>query len=458
MTSPRTAIKPLDANRRRPAGGKPASTQSGTAFINARLIDPSTNLDGPGGLLVRDGVIADLGPHLRLNAPPDTAVVDCAGHVLAPGIVDCQVFTGEPGAEHRETLKTASFAAAAGGVTTMVVMPDTTPVIDQVALVDFIQRRARDNAIVNVATMAAMTRGLAGEEMTEFGLLRRAGAVAFTNGKSSITNTRVMRNALLYAKDFGALIVHHTEDPYLSKTAAMNSGEISARLGLPGVSTAAETIMLERDIRLVEVTGGRYHAALISCRQSLEVIRAAKKRGLPVTCGVSINHLTLNEFDIGSYRTFFKVRPPLRTEADRLAMVEGVISGDIDVIVSSHDPQDADVKRRPFTEAADGAVGLETILSAALRLHYGNESVPLLTLWRAFATTPAKLLGLNAGTLHKGAPADLVLVDLASPWVVNKEHLRSRSKNSPFDESKMQGQVLRTVVAGETVYPFADGK
>ena len=457
MSTPRTAVKPLDSNRRRAQSGKSPPAQSGTAFINARLLDPATNLDAPGGLLVRDGVIVDLGPHLRLNAPPDTAVVDCEGHVLAPGIVDCQVFTGEPGAEHRETLKTASYAAASGGVTTIVVMPDTEPVIDQVALVDFIQRRARDNAIVHVATMAAMTRGLKGEEITEFGLLRRAGAVAFTNGKSSIANTRVMRNALLYAKDFGALIVHHTEDPYLSKTAAMNSGEISARLGLPAVSTAAETIVLERDIRLVEVTGGRYHAALITCRQSLDVIRAAKKRGLPVTCGVSINHLTLNEIDIGPYRTFFKVRPPLRTEADRLAMVEGVMSGDIDIIVSSHDPQDADVKRRPFTEAADGAVGLETLLSAALRLHTGNEQVPLLTLWRALSHKPAKLLGLDAGTLRKGAPADLILVDLGSPWVVNKEQLRSRSKNSPFDDSKMQGQVLRTMVAGETVYPFTDG-
>jgi dihydroorotase len=451
MTNPKTArsaSKPADKR-------KPAHPAGGTVFINARLLDPAAGLDAPGGLLVRDGLIADFGPHLRRNAPADTEVIDCKGHLLAPGLVDAQVFTGEPGQEHRETLKTASYAAAAGGVTTIVVMPDTQPVIDQVALVDFIQRRARDNALVHVATMAAMTRGLAGEEMTEFGLLQRAGAVAFTNGKSSIANTRVMRNALLYAKDFDALIVHHTEDPYLSKTAAMNSGEISARLGLPGVSKAAETIVLERDIRLVEVTGGRYHASTISCRESLDVIRAAKKRGLPVTCGVSINHLTLNENDIGSYRTFFKVRPPLRTEEDRLAMVEGIATGDIDVIVSSHDPQDADVKRRPFAEAADGAVGLETLLSAALRLHYGAEEVPLLQLWKALSLNPANLLGLRGGCLVKGEPADLVLVDLGEPWVVNKELLRSRSKNSPFDDSKMQGRVLRTVVAGETVFPFA---
>ncbi len=428
-----------------------------TAYINARLLDPASGLDAPGGILVRDGVIADVGPHLRRNAPVGTEVIDCKGHLLAPGLVDCQVFTGEPGQEHRETLKTASYAAAAGGVTTIVVMPDTQPVIDQVALVDFIQRRARDNALVHVATMAAMTRNLEGSEITEFGLLQRAGAVAFTNGKTSIADTRVMRNALLYAKDFDALIVHHTEDPYLSKTASMNSGEVSARLGLPGVNKVAETITLERDIRLLEVTGGRYHAATITCRESLDVIRAAKNRGLRVTCGVSINHVTLNELDIGPYRTFFKIRPPLRREDDRIAMVEGVADGTVDVIVSSHDPQDADVKRRPFAEAADGAVGLETLLSAALRLHYGNEEVPLLTLWKALSTNPANLLGIKGGSLAKGEPADLVLVDLGEPWVVNKELLRSRSKNTPFDDSKMQGRVLRTVVAGETVFPFPPG-
>ena len=374
--------------------------------------------------------------------------------MLCPGLIDMQVFTGEPGQEHRETLKTASQAAAAGGVTTMVVMPDTEPVIDQVALVDFIQRRARDNAVVNVHVMAAMTKGLKGQEMTEIGLLQRAGAIAFTNGKSSVANTRIMRNVLLYAKDFGALIVHHTEDPHLTEGAVMNSGEVATRLGLPGVDKAAETIVLERDVRLVQMTGGRYHAAQISCAESLAVVRAAKARGLPVTCGVSINHLTLNENDIGPYRTFFRLKPPLRSEEDRSAMVRALAAGEIDVIVSSHDPQDADTKRHPFAEAADGAIGLETLLAAALRLYHNGE-IGLMPLLRAMTAHPARLLGLPSGRLEKGAPADLILVDLGQPWVVDKAQIRARSKNSPFDESKMQGRVLLTMVAGNPVYEYA---
>jgi dihydroorotase len=426
-------------------------------FINARLIDPASGRDEPGGVLVTDGTIADLGGQLRRNAPEATRVIDCKGHVLCPGLIDMQVFTGEPGQEHRETLKTASQAAAAGGVTTIVVMPDTEPVIDQVALVDYIQRRARDNALVRVHVMAAMTKGLKGEEMTEIGLLQRAGAIAFTNGKASVANTRIMRNVLLYARDFGALIVHHTEDPHLSEGAVMNSGEVATRLGLPGVDKAAETIVLERDVRLVQLTGGRYHAAQISCADSVAVVKAAKALGLPVTCGVSISHLALNENDIGSYRTYFRLRPPLRAEDDRAAMVRALAAGEIDVIVSSHDPQDVDTKRRPFAEASDGAIGLETLLAAALRLYHNGE-VGLLPLLRAMTVHPAKLLGLPSGRLEKGAPADLILVDLDQPWVVDKAELRSRSKNSPFDESRMQGRVLLTMVAGDLAYEYSGGR
>ncbi len=434
----------------------PQPSSEALALINARLVDPASRLDQRGGVLIRDGLIADFGPYIDAGAAGDAEIVDCAGLLLAPGLVDMMVFAGEPGHEHRETLATASSAASAGGVTTIACMPNTDPVIDDVALVDFILRRARDTALVNVHPMAATTKGLLGEEMTEIGLLREAGAIAFSNGKTSIANAKVMRNALAYAKDFGALIVHHLEDPWLAKDGVMNEGEVATRLGLRGIPAAAETIMLERDIRLVELTGGRYHAAQISCRASLDVIRAAKLMGLPVTCGVSINHLALNENDIGSYRTFFKMKPPLRSEADRRAMVEGIASGDIDVIVSVHDPRGAEGKRRPFAEAADGAVGLETLLGAALGL-YHNGHVDLPQLLRVLTANPARLLGLGSGRLARGAPADLVLIDLDKPWTVEPERLRSKSKNTPFDGARLQGRAMLTIVAGRVVYDYAEG-
>ena len=423
------------------------------ALVNARLIDPGSSLDAFGGLLIANGTIADLGMHITDGLIEGAEYLDCGGRTVAPGLIDMMVFCGEPGHEHRETLATASRAAAAGGVTTICCMPSTDPVIDDVALVDFILRRARDTALVHVHPMAAMTRELKGKEMAELGLLREAGAVAFTNGKLSVANAKLMRNVLSYAKDYDALIVHHLEDADLAEDGVMNEGEVATRLGLRGIPTEAETVMLDRDIRLVELTGGRYHAAQISCRASLDVIRAAKERGLPVTCGVSINHLTLNENDIGPYRTFFKMMPPLRSEDDRQAMVEGVASGDIDVIVSAHDPRGAEGKRRPFVEANDGAVGLETMLGASLRLFHNGE-ITLHRLLNALSARPAELLGLEGGRLVKGAPADLALIDLEMPWTVAREDLRSKSKNTPFDEARFEGRALVTFVAGRPVYHF----
>lgn len=441
MKNPRRDI----AKKTEPAGDKP------TVLINARLVDPASGRDEPGGLLMRDGKIADLGPHLRRNAPEGADVVDCGGHLVCPGLIDMQVFTGEPGAEHRETLRTASQAAAAGGVTTMIVMPNTDPVIDDVALVDYIERRARDRALVHVHTMAALTRGLKGQEMTEIGLLQRAGAIAFTNGKASVASARVMRNALAYSKDFDALVVHYAEDATLAEAGVMNEGETASRMGLPGIPKAAETLVLERDIRLVGISGARYHAPLISCMESLDVIRAAKARGLKVTCGVSVNHATLNDGAVAPWRTFFKLRPPLRGEGDRAAMVAGLAEGEIDVIVSSHDPAGADVKRQPFAEAIDGAIGLETLLSAALRL-YHSKQIALVPLLQAMTCKPAAILGLPSGRLEKGAPADVIEVDLDAHWVVDKEKILSRARNTPFDEVPLQGRVQRTFVAGKCVY------
>ena len=425
-----------------------------TALINARLLDPDSDRLVAGGLVIREGRIDEISEDLRRNAPENTTIIDCGGHVLAPGLVDMLVYTGVPGKEHRETLATASQAALAGGVTSMACMPNTEPVIDDVALVDYIKRHATDSGNIHIYPMAAITKGLLGKEMTEIGLLKQAGAIAFTNGKDSIPNANTMRMLLSYAKDFDALIVHFVEDKDLGDPGVMNEGLVSSRLGLPGRPFEAEVIMLERDIRLVEMTGCRYHAAQISCRESLEIIRKAKAKNLPISCGVSVNHLTLNENDIGSYRTFFKMRPPLRTEEDRRALVAGVKDGSIDVVVSAHDPKDADVKRRPFEQASDGAIGLETMLPALLRL-YHSEDLTLNEIFRAVSRNPAHTLGLTTGQLKIGHPADLVLFDPMSPWIVNPALLRSRSKNTPFDNERMQGRVLRTFVAGREFYVYS---
>ena len=434
----------------RRVSGKPA-----TVLINARLVDPESGRDEPGGLLIEDGLIADLGPHLRRNAPNGANVIDAKGHLVIPGLIDMQVFTGEPGLEHRETLASASRAAASGGVTTIVCMPTTDPVIDDMALVDFVQRRARDTALVHVHTMAALTKGLNGTQLAEIGLLKSAGAIAFSNGRRSVADAGVMRRALTYARDFDALVISATEDEPLAGAGVMNEGEVSARLGLPGSPGAAETIALERDLRLVELTGGRYHAAQLSSGQALDAIRVAKGRKLPVTAGVTINHLALNENDIGSYRTYFKLRPPLRSEDDRKAMVAGVADGSLDVIVSSHDPQGTDGKRRPFAEAAYGAIGLETLLPTALRLHLNGE-IELRPLLAAMTINPARILGLPGGRLGKGAPADLVVLDLEAPFIVDKARMHSLSRNTPFDEARLQGIVRHTIVDGKVVYPFVE--
>jgi dihydroorotase len=423
-------------------------------LANARIVDPSRDLDIQGDLLIADGLIREARRGIgAAGVPEGTEIVDCRGRLVAPGLVDMRAFIGEPGAGHRETLASASQAAAAGGVTTVICQPDTTPTIDDPATVDFVQRRARDTAVVHVHPMAALTKRLEGKEMTEIGLLKAAGAVAFTDGTRSVTNAQVMRRAMTYARDFDALIVHHTEDPDLVGEGVMNEGEFAARLGLVGVPTDAETIMLERDVRLVGLTGGRYHAASVTCADALKVLQRAKESGLPVTASASINHVTLNEVDVGPYRTFLKVTPPLRAEQDRLALVEALKSGLVDVVISDHNPQDVETKRLPFSEAAAGAVGLETMLAAALRLVH-NGALDLATVLRAMSTRPAELLGLPAGTLRAGAPADVIVVDLDSPWVVDPAALRSKCKNTPFDESRFEGRVVRTIVAGRTVYEY----
>lgn len=422
------------------------------AIGNARLLDPASGREERGAVLVRGGTIADV---VWGQSAPGTsegvAVHDARGLVLAPGLVDLRAFLGEPGAEFRETLGTGSQAAAAGGVTTIVCRPDTDPPIDDPAIIDFLKRRARDKAIVNVLPCAALSKGILGKEITEFGLLLEAGAVAFGDGAKAVRNPQLMRRAMIYGRDFDALIMNHVEDPDLRGSGVMNEGEFASRKGLPGIPQEAETVMLERDIRLARATGARYHAAMISCADSVDLMRRAKAEGLRVSCGVSINSLTLNENDVGEYRTFCKVSPPLRHEDERLAMVAALAEGVIDVIVSDHDPQDVETKRQPFADAADGALGIETLLPAALRLfHAGQVALPALL--ATLTSRPASLLGLGCGRLAPGAPADLILLDPDAPFIVDKRTLKSRAKNSPFDEARLQGLVRSTFVAGRLVY------
>lgn len=422
-----------------------------TVFANARIIDPSRQLDAVGTVIVKDGVIAAAGPEaLNQGVPEGAEVIDATGKTVIPGLVDARVFCGEPGAEHRETIASASRAAAAGGVTSFIMMPDTHPVIDDVALVEFVRRTASATACVNVFPAAAITKGLEGAELSEFGLLRDAGAVMLTEGRRTLASNTVMRRALTYARDMGLVISHATQDRELG-SGVMNEGLLASWLGLPGIPREAEAIPLMRDLMLARLTRSRYHAAELSTGMSADLVARAKDEGLAVTAGVSINNLCLNENDVGEYRTFFRLVPPLRSEDDRVAVVEALKTGTIDIIVSSHDPQDVDTKRLPFSEAAAGAIGLETLLAAALRLYHSGD-VPLLRLIEALSTRPAQIFGLPGGTLRPGASADLVLVDLEEPWVVRKSDIRSLSKNTTFEDARMQGWVLQTVVAGRKVF------
>ncbi|SNT68708.1 dihydroorotase [Paracoccus seriniphilus] len=420
-----------------------------TVFTNARLIDPEAQSDEIGSLLVRDGSILDRGA--ADETPPEGAsVIDCQGRALAPGLVDWGVKIGEPGERHKESFRSAGLAACAGGVTTVIARPDTLPPIDTPESLEFVTRRALD-APVNIRHMAALTKAREGREMVEIGFLNDLGAVAFTDGVRVITDTKVLSRCMTYARGLNALIVGHPQDAGLSRGAAATSGKFSSLYGIPAVSPMAEVMGLDRDLALVAMTRCRWHADQITTAAALPALIRAREAGLDVTAGISIHHLTLNEFDVGDYRTFFRFTPPLRTEEDRQAMVQAVADGVIDVLASFHTPQDEESKRLPFEEAAPGAVGLQTLLPASLRLyHQGGLSLP--QLWRALSLNPARRLGLEAGRLSRGAPADLVLFDPDTPFVLDRFKLLSKSKNTPFDGARMQGRVLGTWVGGARVY------
>lgn len=428
-----------------------------TLIHNARLIDPEARTITPGAVLVEAGKITeifaqavDLQEVLRAR-DISADLVDAGNAFLAPGIVDIGVKVGEPGERHKESYGSAGQAAAAGGVTTMVTRPDTDPCIDTPEALEFIRRRAMEEAPVNVLPMAALTKGREGREMTEIGFLMDAGAVAFTDCTHVVSDTKVLSRAMTYARSLGALIIGHPQDPGLSRGASVTSGKFATLRGLPAVSPMAERMGLDRDIALIEMTGVRYHADKITTARALPALERAKANGFDVTAGTSMHHLTLNEMDVADYRTFFKVTPPLRSEEDRQAIVEAVRSGLIDIIGSYHSPQDEESKRLPFEEAASGAVGLETMLPVLLRLYHGGE-LDLPTLFRALSYNPARRLGLDCGRIAMGAPADLVLFDADKPIVLDRFKLRSKSKNTPFDGARLQGRVLGTWVGGRKVF------
>lgn len=420
-----------------------------TLITNAKLLDPAKNKIEDGAILFDEKII-DIGK--VTSAPEDAQIIDADGLYVAPGLIDMRVTIGEPGAEHKETFKSAGRAAAAGGVTTMVMMPHTEPMIDDQSLVDYVLRRGPDRSGgVRVLPAAALTKHLDGELMTEIGLMAEAGAVLFTNGDKPILSSRVLRRALSYATGFDALIAHRPEDPFLAEGGVMHEGELAARLGLPGIPSAAEVIMAERDLALAELTGGKVLLDMISSAQTLPALKRAKERGVKAFASVNVHHLVLNEQDVDGYRTFAKLSPPLRSEDDRTALVHAISDGLIDVIVSGHDPQPAEDKRLPYEEAAFGAVGLETLLPGALTLHHKGD-VALNTLIRAMTLKPAELLKLPTGRLAKGAPADVILVDIGAPFKLDSDKLKSKSNNSPFDKKLLQGAVKRTFIGGRTVF------
>ena len=417
-----------------------------TLITNARLIDPEADDVRVGSLLIDGGVIAAVGDGAKADA-----VIDAKGACLAPGIVDIGVKVSEPGERHKESFASAGRAAAAGGVTTIVTRPDTEPAIDTPEILEFVARRASADAPVNVLPMAALTKGRAGREMTEIGFLKDAGAVAFTDCDAVVTNTKVLSRALTYAASLDALVIGHVQEPGLSAGAAATSGKFASLRGLPAVSPMAERMGLDRDIALIEMTGARYHVDAITTARALPALKRAKANGLDITAGANIHHLTLNALDVGDYRTFFKLKPPLRDEEDRQALVAAVADGLVDCIGSFHTPQDEESKRLPFEEAASGAVGLETLLPAALRLVHSGD-LTLTQLFRALSLNPARRLGLEAGRLAEGAPADLVLFDPDAPFVLDRFALLSKSKNTPFDGARMQGKVRMTWVGGRPVW------
>ena len=421
-------------------------------FINANIVDPHNSINELGGLIINEeGKIEAIGKKVNINnLPTREKPIDLKEKYIFPGIVDMRVFVGEPGYEYKENFRTLSNAALSGGVTSVVTMPNTNPIIDNVSIVDFLKRRGRDKSMINIFPCASLTKNIEGTNMTEFGLLQKKGIIAFTDGIRTIQNTQLMSRIMNSAKDLGSLIMQHAEDLDLSKNGMINSGIIATKLGLPGIPDIAERIIIERDLTLLENIKCRYHISQISSEKSIEAIKQRKEK-VKFTCGVSVNNLSLNENDIGDFRTFLKLSPPLRREEDRISLVNALKDEIIDVIVSDHKPEDEESKRLTFAQAATGASGIETLLSLSLEL-YHNGSVKLETIIKALTSNPAKILKINKGNLSIGADADLCIVDINKPWIVKKEKLISKSKNTSIEDKKLQGKVTNTFVKGKELF------
>ena len=421
-------------------------------FLNANIIDPQNSLEEIGGLIIgENGKIEAVGKKVNTNnIPSREKYIDLKEKYIIPGIVDMRVFVGEPGFEYKENFRTLSEAALSGGVTSLVTMPNTDPVIDNVSIVDFLKRRGRDKAKINIFPTASLTKNLEGTNMTEFGLLQEKGIVAFTDGYKTIQNTRLMSRIMRSAYDLNCLVMQHVEDNELAKDGMVNDGIISTKLGLQGISELAEKIIIERDLTLLEEFNCRYHISQISSQKSLDIIKK-RKEDINFTCGVSINNLSLNENDIGDFRTFLKLSPPLRTEEDRESLIKGINNNLIDVIVSDHKPEDEEQKRLTFAQASTGASGIETLLSLALEL-YHNESLKLNKIIKTLTCNPAKILKINKGNLNVGNEADFCILDINKPWVVKKENLISKSKNTSIEGRKLQGKITNTFVNGEELF------
>ena len=421
-------------------------------FINANIIDPHNSLNEIGGIIIgENGKIEAVGKKVNTNnIPSREKIIDLKGKYIFPGIVDMRVFVGEPGYEYKENFRTLSEAALSGGVTSVVTMPNTNPVIDNVSIVDFLKRRGRDKSKINIYPTAALTVKAEGENMTEFGLLQSKGIIGFTDGVKTIQNPRIMNRIMNSASDLKSLIIQHAEDAELSKDGMINDGIIATKLGLQGIPISAELLIIERDLTLLEYNNCRYHIAQISSANSVDIIRERKNK-VNFSCGVSINNLSLNENDIGDFKTFLKLSPPLRTETDRNALVQGLNDKTIDVIVSDHKPEDEENKRLTFAQAETGASGIETLLPLSLEL-YHNGSVELETIIKALTSKPAEILKINKGNLSIGNDADFCIVDINKPWVVRKEKLISKSKNTPIEDKKLQGKVISTFVNGEELF------